>query len=137
MDNRERLTCRHDRRALLVGRQGEEVVFTHGGIAQSKGFVLIHLGIHLAGEIAEKTVEGEERWIGDQGAETHLAGAMDGGRVALAYRQRNVPDDADRHCDTVGHSPLVHQSGSDENQVNIHCQVTRHDLQAELLPTSS
>ena len=91
----EGLTCRNDGRALLEGGQGEKIVFIAGGIHQSEGLVLIHLRMHLTGEILEETVEREERWIGHESAETRRASPVDGGCVALSDGQRGVANDAE------------------------------------------
>ena len=50
--------------------------------------------MQFAGEIRSETVERDERWIGDESAETRLTRTIDGGSVALGHLQRNVANDS-------------------------------------------
>ena len=110
----ERLTCQSDCRAFVEGGKGDEIVFTQDGTHQSEGFALIHLRVHLTGEIFGKTVEGEERWIGDESAETLLTGPTHGGCVTLGDFQRGVVNEAEGRCGALRQSPLDKHCGTGE-----------------------
>ena len=118
----ERLTCQSDCRAFLEGGKGDEIVFTQDGTHQSEGFVLIRFRMHLASEVLGETVEREERWIGDESAETSRASAVDGGGVALRDSQRGVVNEAEGGYGALRQSPLAKHCDTGENQLDIHCQ---------------
>ena len=87
--------------------------------------------MQFAGEIGSETVEREERWIGDESAETRLTRTIDGRSVALTYLQRNVVNDTEGGLCTPRHRPSRHHSDCDENETNIHWQVSEHDCASE------
>ena len=70
--------------------------------------------MQFAGEIRSETVEREERWIGDESAETRLTRAIDGGSVALGHPQRNVANDAEGGCSARSYLPLTSHRKRDE-----------------------
>ena len=109
VESEERLTCQTDCRALLEGGQGDEIVLAQGGIHHCGGLALIELRMHLAGEIVCETVEGEERWIGNESAETRSTGATDDGCVAFSDSQRGVVNEAEGRCGTLRQRPRTEQ----------------------------
>ena len=76
--------------------------------------------MHLARQIADETVEREQRWVGHESAETCVAGTIDSGGIALEYPQRNVANDSEGGCSARSYLPLTEGRDCCEKELKFH-----------------
>ena len=83
--------------------------------------------MHLAGEIVDEAVEGEKRWIGDEGAETRLTSAIDRCCITMRYIEGSVVNDSKGDGATFRHSQRTEYESKDDNHPHC-CKLMKQNL---------